>query len=205
MTNDQFQQPKFKNFKLSKNHDRLDIRIRKKIEPGMIIFVLVLYGFIGSLFYLLHYRYDLNIEVSDNFALIMRLIMLLVGVPVFFAMFFEIFKRNSIELDNFNLLLITAVLGKKTRVEKYDFKLITKLKHADPPFKGWKTNVYSEDESSSRNDRQYHNQKVYPSLQFEYATATPQKVEFADGLLPDEAEFLINLIQNRINANHQVI
>ena len=200
------------------------IRIKKKYEWAMIAFFVFIIVFILGMLYLLRIAEAGQEERSDNFFLIMNLIIKGIGSILFVAMVYELLKREVIELVPGYLVLKYKVAGFDTSVKKYDRALIHDIALAPAPEKGWKqTDSYSD---SSRSTRTYSNdtRKVYPTVQFTYKkpiksalgdiiSAFPTKnkeelglseepvnyptVAFANGLDPVEANFLIQLITSQ--------
>lgn len=181
------------NLFITTDRDYVHIKIRKKYEPALYIFLLFAFSFIALvIMYLLPLAEEQKQDPDSKVLIIVETIFKVVGSFIFLAAVYEILRREFIDVTNKELIIGSSVLGFKLFEKRYILKRIKNLNPATPPKRGWQITGKYEDLFRKWTHYQNDNRKVFPAICFHYDGG---KFEFADGLLPHEAENVIKLIK----------
>lgn len=181
------------NYFITREKEKVCIRIRKRYEAAFFIFLLFAFSFIGLiLLYLLPLAEEQNPDPDSNVLIIVEILFKVVGSIMFFAAVNEILKREFIEVCNKELIIGSSVLGFRVFEKRYNLNRIKDLRPATLPPIGWQITEKYEDNFNKWTHYSKNIKKGYPAICFHYDGG---EFEFANGILPDEAEEVIKLIK----------
>lgn len=103
----------------------------------------------------------------------------------------EVLKREWVIVDSPFLMLGSNIFGFRFSEKRYLLKEIIGLELSNPPVRGWRKVETYEDAWQKKVDYSNDFRKVYPTIHFQY---NGNDVSFANGLSPDEAKMVIEII-----------
>jgi len=181
-----------KNLNITENRDSIHIKIRKKYELALLAFFAFAFVFFYVVLFVLLPIARENQESESNTLLIVEVLFYFVGSIMLVGAFVEVLKREWVIVDSSFLLFGSNIFGFRFSEKRYLLKEISSLKLANPPLRGWRKVETYEDAWQKKVNYSNDFRKVYPTIHFQY---NGNDVSFANGLSPDEAKLLIEIIE----------
>lgn len=183
----------YKNLSIKKTREHTHINIRKRYEPGLFIFLAFAFAFIAALlFWLMPVAKENNPNSESNTLAIIEGIVGGVGAVLAFGFIVELLKRERIIITDKYLIIEMRMLGFSVASRRYFRDTVKELVPAKPPMRGWqKVEGYESFGHKEFASYTKDTRKIYPTICFRY---DGQVINLGDGLLPEEAEMVINMI-----------
>lgn len=179
------------NLTITENRDSVHIRIRKKYELALLAFFAFAFVFFYVVLFVLLPIARENQESESNTLLIVEVLFYFIGSIMLVGATLEVLKREWVIIDSTHLSLGSNIFGFRFSEKRYLLKEITGLELSNPPVRGWRKVETYEDAWQKKVDYSNDFRKVYPTIHFQY---NGNDVSFANGLSPDEAKKVIEII-----------
>ncbi len=180
-----------KNLTITENRDSVHIKIRKKYELALLAFFAFAFVFFYVVLFVLLPIARENQESESNTLLIVEVLFYFVGSIMLVGAALEVLKREWVIVDSPFLMLGSNIFGFRFSEKRYLLKEIIGLELSNPPVRGWRKVETYEDAWQKKVDYSDDFRKVYPTIHFQY---NGNDVSFANGLSPDEAKMVIEII-----------
>lgn len=179
------------NLTITENRDSVHIKIRKKYELALLAFFAFAFVFFYVVLFVLLPIARENQESESNTLLIVEVLFYFVGSIMLAGAALEVLKREWVIVDSPFLMLGSNIFGFRFSEKRYLLKEIIGLELSNPPVRGWRKVETYEDAWQKKVDYSNDFRKVYPTIHFQY---NGNDVSFANGLSPDEAKMVIEII-----------
>lgn len=184
-----------KNLIIREHRDSIHIKIRKKYELALLAFFAFAFVFFYVVLFVLLPIARENQDTESNTLLIVEVLFYFVGSIMLIGAIIEVLKREWIIIDGSILLLGSSIFGHRFSEKRYLLKEVSNLELAKPPVRGWRKEEAYEDAWQKKVVYSNDFRKVYPAIHFQY---NGNDVSFANGLSPDEAKMVIEVIWRNV-------